>query len=217
MSMRTRTLLLLLSLTGGAALSACVPQDGYYGGGYYGEGYYGGCNPYDCPGSGYALYYGGAYYDGLWYDDPLYYRDFGGSRQYWIRGGWHRDEWRGARPEGHRGRDPSYYQGRGGRPDFHQGRDFRNDGRNDGPRGGRGDGPRGGPPPQDRGNRDGGPGLRGGDGGGRSFNGGGGGRRAFGGERASAPPPPSSSPPPSGNSGGGGSRGDRGPRGQQPR
>jgi hypothetical protein len=38
------------------------------------------------------------YVGGLWYGGPIYYRDFGGDRMFWLNGGWRRDEWRGERP-----------------------------------------------------------------------------------------------------------------------
>jgi hypothetical protein len=38
------------------------------------------------------------YVGGLWYSGPIYYRSYDGDRQYWLNGGWRRDEWRGSRP-----------------------------------------------------------------------------------------------------------------------
>src|ERR1700680_2217055 len=38
------------------------------------------------------------YVGGLWYSGPIYYRNYGGGRQFWLNGGWRGDEWRGARP-----------------------------------------------------------------------------------------------------------------------
>jgi len=49
------------------------------------------------------VYYGPMYYGGRWYQGPIYYRDYGGSRWYWVHGGWRRDEWRGPRPAWWRG------------------------------------------------------------------------------------------------------------------
>src|SRR5579871_6802296 len=46
----------------------------------------------------YQVWFEPIYVGGLWYDGPVYYRTFGGFREYWLNGGWHRDEWRGARP-----------------------------------------------------------------------------------------------------------------------
>ena len=97
-----------LCIGGAAGLAGCVPPDGYQGGYYDND-----CGPYGCPPGDYDYYYGGAYFDGQWYDNPLYYRDYGGGRQYWIHGGWHRDQWQGTRPEGHRGHDAEYFRDRG--------------------------------------------------------------------------------------------------------
>ena len=38
------------------------------------------------------------YFGGLWYSGPIYYRVVSGANWFWLNGGWHRDEWRGARP-----------------------------------------------------------------------------------------------------------------------
>ena len=46
----------------------------------------------------YNVWYQPVYVGGLWYSGPIYYRDFGGDRMFWLNGGWHRDEWRGERP-----------------------------------------------------------------------------------------------------------------------
>lgn len=46
----------------------------------------------------YNVWYEPVYVGGLWYSGPVYYRDFGGERMFWLNGGWHHDEWRGARP-----------------------------------------------------------------------------------------------------------------------
>jgi hypothetical protein len=92
-------------------------DDGYYGDGYYDDGYdspyagaeygqdaYGYCDEYGCPGDYWNLpvYYGSIFYDDAWINGPLYYRDWGGRRQYWVRGGWRYDAWRGARPDRYR-------------------------------------------------------------------------------------------------------------------
>jgi hypothetical protein len=73
-----------------------VPQDGIP----YDQASGGYCDQWGCPDDYYDLpvYYGSAFYDGLWFDGPLYYRNWYGSRQYWVHGGWHADNWRGARP-----------------------------------------------------------------------------------------------------------------------
>jgi hypothetical protein len=97
-----------------------IGDPGYYGPDpyadpYYGDPYY--ADPYD---SAYADPYACDYYDppwgyppdycayqiwqqpiyvgGIWYSGPVYYRGFGADRMFWLNGGWHRDEWRGARP-----------------------------------------------------------------------------------------------------------------------
>ena len=69
-----------------------LPSECYTGGGY--------CDQYGCPDDYYNLpvYYGPVFYDDTWYNGPIYYRDGFGGRQYWIHGGWHNDQWRGARP-----------------------------------------------------------------------------------------------------------------------
>lgn len=46
----------------------------------------------------YNVWYEPVYFGGLWYSGPIYYRDFGGERMFWLNGDWHRDEWRGSRP-----------------------------------------------------------------------------------------------------------------------
>lgn len=73
---------------------------GYYGDPYACESY----DYYDAPWGyppdfcNYNVWYQPVYFGGLWYGGPIYYRDFGGERMFWLNGGWHRDEWRGARP-----------------------------------------------------------------------------------------------------------------------
>ena len=100
------------------------------------------CDEWGCPADYYDMpvYYGSIYYGGSWFNGPHYYRDYGGSRQYWVHGGWHNDGWSGARPNWYRpgrtgpalGRD--FYRSerfrnsrnagqrdnRGGRPDFNR-------------------------------------------------------------------------------------------------
>jgi len=79
-------------------------DDGYYDDGYYGADAYGYCDTYGCPDSYWNLpiYYGPVYYNDVWFNGPLYYRDWGGRRQYWIHGGWRYDAWRGDRPSRYR-------------------------------------------------------------------------------------------------------------------
>ncbi|HJR55844.1 MAG TPA: hypothetical protein VJ798_04640 [Rhizomicrobium sp.] len=89
------------------ALAGCQPydgydQDGYYGGGYnYSGGY---CDSWGCPDDYWdrPVYYGSVYYGGSWVNGPFYYRDWNGGRQYWVRGGWRHDGWRGDRPSQYR-------------------------------------------------------------------------------------------------------------------
>ena len=90
-------------------LAGCQPYD-YYDDGYYG-GSYGYCDAYGCPGNYWDMpvYYGSVYYGGSWLNGPFYYRDYDGRRQFWLRGGWRDDAWRGARP-------PQYRDGRFGPP-----------------------------------------------------------------------------------------------------
>jgi hypothetical protein len=78
--------------------------DDPYADAYYGEDAYGYCDEYGCPDDYWALpvYYGPVFYDDIWFNGPLYYRDWGGRRQYWIRGGWRYDGWRGSRPAWYR-------------------------------------------------------------------------------------------------------------------
>ncbi|HEY3776984.1 MAG TPA: hypothetical protein VGL35_02895 [Rhizomicrobium sp.] len=59
------------------------------------------CDRWGCPGRywAYPIYYGPVYYDGGWFRGPVYTRVVGGEHLYWIHGGWHRDQWRGARPQ----------------------------------------------------------------------------------------------------------------------
>lgn len=99
------------------------PYDGYYGQDYdaYGadcDPYYGcpDCDPYyGCPDDYYdmPLYYGQVFYDGFWSDGPFYYRDWGGHRQFWIRGAWRDGNYRGGHFGPALGR--AWYQNHGGR------------------------------------------------------------------------------------------------------
>jgi hypothetical protein len=90
----------------------------------YGSGGY--CDDYGCP-DGYwdmPVYYGPVYYGGGWYKGPIYYRDFGGDRWYWIHNGWRRDEWRGPRPKWWKG---NYRVGPALGYDFYRANGFRHD------------------------------------------------------------------------------------------
>ena len=55
----------------------------------------------------YPIHYGPVFVHRHWYRGPLYFRGDRYGRQYWVDGGWHRDEWRGPRPawarQGHDG------------------------------------------------------------------------------------------------------------------
>ncbi|HEX2594023.1 MAG TPA: hypothetical protein VHL34_21155 [Rhizomicrobium sp.] len=93
---------------------------GFGGGGYYAPGYHGGygyrvCdpysryyNPYRCEDDRYYsdYYYDPIYFGGGWYRGPFRYRDYRGYREFWVNGGWHRNEWRG--------HYPTHYSYRGG-------------------------------------------------------------------------------------------------------
>ena len=73
------------------------------------------CDPYyGCPDDYYDLpvYYGDVYYDGGWSTGPFFYRDYGGSRQFWVHGGWHGGNSRGGHFGPALGR--AYYANRGG-------------------------------------------------------------------------------------------------------
>ena len=85
--------------------------DPYYGATdpYAGDPYYDGTDPaygnscdyYNPPWGfptdycNYQLWYEPVYYGGSWYSGPFYYRNFGGYNQFWLNGGWRRDNWRG--------------------------------------------------------------------------------------------------------------------------
>ena len=80
----------------------------------------------------YQLWTEPVFFGGYWYEGPIYYRNAYGAPYFWINGGWHRDEWRGARPRvidwGHGNnirwngavhRDARRFDGnRAGRPNF---------------------------------------------------------------------------------------------------
>ncbi|MGN6147695.1 MAG: hypothetical protein ACTHPD_04070 [Rhizomicrobium sp.] len=84
------------------------------------------CDSYGCPDSywDFPVWYGPVYWRGTWYRGPLYYRDdMGDRRVYWIAGGWHHDQWRGARPDWwYRGH---YYAGPALGYDYYRGHGFR--------------------------------------------------------------------------------------------
>jgi hypothetical protein len=82
----------------------------------YGAGY---CDEYGCPEDYYDLpvYYGDVFYGGSWLTGPLYYRDWAGSRQFWVHGGWRSAQHRGGRFGSALGRR-WYQQNRGYRNGF---------------------------------------------------------------------------------------------------
>ena len=124
------------------------------------SGVYGPCGPGYAPcGAEYNPYDGDNYYDpiyygGAWYHGPYRWQMRDGQREFYVNGGWHRNEWAGgAYPASMTFSNGGYY--RGGRYDgwdganginsrFHADnrpmRDERQDGPHDGPRDG-GDGP----------------------------------------------------------------------------
>lgn len=110
-------------MLGGAAIAVAAPAAAHtsvgisfgFGGPDYGPAYgpaYGYDDPcayydyYDAPPPwglppgycGYQVYYDPVFWGGSWYRGPIYYRSYGGHRQYWLNGGWRHDEWRGRRP-----------------------------------------------------------------------------------------------------------------------
>jgi hypothetical protein len=84
------------------------------------------CDESGCPDEywGYPVYYGPVFYDGRWFNGPVYYRDYGGSRWFWVHGGWRHDEWRGPRPGWYRN---DYRVGPALGYDFYLGHGFRHD------------------------------------------------------------------------------------------
>lgn len=90
----------------------------------YGSGGY--CDDYGCPDAYWDMpvYYGPVYYGGRWFQGPIYYREYGGERWYWVRGGWRRDEWRGPRPRWWKG---NYRVGPALGYDFYRANGFRHD------------------------------------------------------------------------------------------
>jgi len=126
-------------MLGGAAIAGAAPAAAHtsvgisfgFGGPVYGPAYgpaygYGGpCAYYDYydvpppwglpPGyCGYRVYYDPVFWGGSWYRGPIYYRWYGGHRQYWLNGGWRHDEWRGRRPAHIEWRTGGYGDWRGG-------------------------------------------------------------------------------------------------------
>ncbi len=87
--------------------------------GEYGDEAYGYCDEYGCPEDYYDLpiYDGEVYYNGLWLTGPLYYRDWGGGRQFWLHGGWRSSQYRGGNFRRAMGRD-WYRQNRAFRSGF---------------------------------------------------------------------------------------------------
>lgn len=85
------------------------------------------CDRWGCPGGywDYPVWYGPVYFGGEWYQGPVYYRRMGGTYYYWVRGGWHRDEWRGPRPRWWRA-DQYHYGPALGR-DYYRGHGFTHD------------------------------------------------------------------------------------------
>jgi hypothetical protein len=69
-----------------------------------------------CP-EGYNPYEGSYYYDpiffgGSWYHGPYRWQMVGGEREFWVNGGWHRNEWAGgAYPSQIAFRNGGYYRG----------------------------------------------------------------------------------------------------------
>ena len=105
----------------GVSITIGVPGIGfsYSSGGY--------CDDWGCPQDywDYPVYYGPVYYRGEWYRGPVYYRLRHGHYYYWLRGGWHRDQWRGPRPRWYRRHD--YHYGRSLGYDYYRSHGFRHD------------------------------------------------------------------------------------------
>jgi hypothetical protein len=83
------------------------------------------CDRWGCPGDywGYPVFYGPVYFDGEWFEGPVYYREYDGEYEYWVHGNWHRDEWRGERPDW--ARDVHYGPALG--HDYYRSDEFRHD------------------------------------------------------------------------------------------
>jgi hypothetical protein len=75
-------------------------------GGYYPPSY---CDPYSYRYDPYLCnreryydyYYEPIYFGGSWYRGPFRHRYWHGYHQYWVGGGWHRNEWHGGHPGHH--------------------------------------------------------------------------------------------------------------------
>jgi hypothetical protein len=81
------------------------------------------CDRWGCPDDywDYPVFYGPVFYDDEWFEGPVYYRRHHGEYQYWIRGGWHYDQWEGDRPDWAR---DTYYGEALGR-DYYESDEFR--------------------------------------------------------------------------------------------
>jgi hypothetical protein len=84
------------------------------------------CDESGCPDEywGLPVYYGPVFAEGRWFNGPVYYRDYGGARWFWVHGGWHRDEWRGPHPSWWRS---DYRYGPALGYEFYLGHGFRHD------------------------------------------------------------------------------------------
>jgi hypothetical protein len=91
----------------GLALATASGADAQYGGRNdrnsvvtYSRDTGGYCDLAGCPDRfwQYPVHYGPVFFQGQWYQGPVYFRSDRRGRQYWVRGGWQRDEWRGRRP-----------------------------------------------------------------------------------------------------------------------
>ncbi len=92
--------LLTAVVTGGCAATG-YSNDGYY---YTGVSYNPSCDYYTPPWGypadycRYRIWNEPVYSGGVWFNGPIYYRTIAGANSFWLNGNWHRDEWRGARP-----------------------------------------------------------------------------------------------------------------------
>ena len=98
---------LLASTIVSLAMIAASGASAQYGGRYdrnsvvtYSRDTGGYCDSAGCPDRfwQYPVHYGPVFFAGQWYQGPVYFRADRYGRQYWVNGGWHRDEWRGRRP-----------------------------------------------------------------------------------------------------------------------
>ena len=97
-----------------------APYDQYAADPYAADPY--ACDYYDPPWGyppdycRYQVWYEPVYVGGLWYNGPIYYRNYSGLNWFWLNGGWRRDEWRGPRPNWDRRYGNQYgYGNQGGR------------------------------------------------------------------------------------------------------